>query len=248
MYFLLTGAEDTTPCVDSSPQEVQRAVASIEAAARTAGEKRPKPASCAEVAAGGFCSYQHADHFCPAACGMCGMPASLKVKKLGHPNKGHHHHPHHHNPHGHNPHGHSPHSHHPHHPHHPEPACSKWPVFQDGAALAASPWGAYFTDIYGTPPPAHKFPLDISTWWVLWTDALVSAGVPLPASSGECAPKNCQLNLYTQNNAYSPPGTQWIWHPPPYAPSNYEPPPGNPWTGENGWIEVLHKKDPFGDE
>merc|ERR1719502_1515576 len=37
---------------------------------------------------------------------------------------------------------------------------------------------------------------------------------------------------------YSPPHTAWIWHKPPYhkVPS------------DDGWIEVIHRKDPFGDE
>lgn len=45
-------------------------------------------------------------------------------------------------------------------------------------------------------------------------------------------------NYYTLNNIYSPPHTAWIWHKPPYrkVPS------------DDGWIEVIHRKDPFGDE
>ena len=37
---------------------------------------------------------------------------------------------------------------------------------------------------------------------------------------------------------YAPPRTNWIWHPPPYQEL----------IGRNGWIEVFHLADPFGDE
>ena len=170
---------------------------------------------------------------------------SGKVKGCGAaPHK---HHPHAHHPHAHHP---APHVHHPaphkHHPHHPEPMCAGWPTFASAAALAASPWGSYFEELYGSSPPAHYFPLDVGSWWILWDDLLTKHKVPLPKSAGTCAPANCQLSLFRENNAYSPPKTQWIWHPPPYHPTDYAPPGGgNPWTG---WIEVMHKKDPFGDE
>lgn len=150
-------------------------------------------------------------------------------------------------PHKHHP---APHKHHPaahsHHPHHPEPQCAAWPRFASENALAASPWGAYFEALYGSMPPANQFPLDVGSWWILWDDLLTAHGVPLPKSSGKCAPANCQLSLYRENNAYSPAKTQWIWHPPPYHPSDYAPPGhADPWTG---WVEIMHKRDPFGDE
>ena len=155
-----------------------------------------------------------------------------KVKGCGPAPKPHQHHP-------------AP-AHHKHHPHHPEPACASWPTFASAAALQASPWGGYFSDLYGSLPPADHFPLNVGSWWVLWDDLLSKHKVPLPHAAGKCAPPNCQLSLFTENNAYSPPKTQWIWHPPPYQPSDYAPPGGgDPWTG---WVEVMHKKDPFGDE
>ena len=76
---------------------------------------------------------------------------------------------------------------------------------------------------------------------MLWDDLLRKHNVQLPKSSGQCAPPKCQLSYYEENNAYSPPRTSWIWHPPPYAADG-------PWTtGENGdgWVEVMHKADPF---
>jgi hypothetical protein len=64
---------------------------------------------------------------------------------------------------------------------------------------------------------------------------IATHAVQLPPSSGKCAPPDCSFNLYTENNMYAPPKTQWIWHPPPY-------------TAYSGWAEVTHQKDPFGDE
>ena len=152
----------------------------------------------------------------------------------------HSHYPHGHNPHSHNPHGHNPHSHHPH-SHQPGPGptpiCEKgWPNFASVAELAASPWGAYFTDVYGALPKPAVFPLDTSAWWMLYDSLLTKHAVPLPHSAGKCAPPNCQLNLFDTNNAYSP-ASQWIWHPPPYAA-----------FADSQWVEVMHERDPFGDE
>jgi len=117
------------------------------------------------------------------------------------------------------------------------PVCEKgWPQFASVAELTASPWGAYFKDVYGALPTAAAFPLDTSAWWMLYDSLLTKHAVPLPKSAGKCAPANCQLNLFGENNAYSPP-SQWIWHPPPYAAFS-----------DNQWVEVLHEQDPFGDE
>ena len=184
----------------------------------------------------GFCG-DEIDKWCQQAPPHSHNPAHSHSPAPGHRHNPHGHNPHGHNPHRHNPHRHNPHHHHPHHPHHPQPACASWPSFGNAATLAASPWGAYFTELYGSMPPTNRYPLDVGSFWVLWDDLTAKHAVPLPASSGRCAPANCQLSLYTLNNAYAPPKTSWIWHPPPYNPSDYAPPPApNPWTG---WVEVT---------
>jgi len=53
---------------------------------------------------------------------------------------------------------------------------------------------------------------------------------------------------YTQNNAYQPAGVSWSWHPPHFMESDPQTPTGYPFFGDNEWIEVLHKKDPWHDE
>ena len=121
------------------------------------------------------------------------------------------------------------------------PECASWPTFSQPSQLKASPWGAYLMEVYGSSPPNDFFPLDIGEWWLLWENLLAKHHVSLPKSSGNCAPPNCQLSYFRDNNAYSPAHTSWIWHPPPYGPFG-------PWVGRNGWVEVMHEKDPFGDE
>jgi hypothetical protein len=119
----------------------------------------------------------------------------------------------------------------------PPKICQTWPQFDTAADLAASPWGDYFSDpwLYGELPPASMYPLSIGDWWMLDDGLVAKHGVTLPPSAGNCAPPKCSLNLYTENNMYAPPKTQWIWHAPPY-------------TAFSGWVEVTHQKDPFGDE
>ena len=100
----------------------------------------------------------------------------------------------------------------------PMPICEKgWPSFAKAADLAASPWGAYLTDLYGASPPNDRFPLDLSSWWTLYGSLIDKHHVTLPKSAGKCAPPDCQLNLFKENNMYSPASSQWIWHPPPYV-------------------------------
>ena len=156
-------------------------------------------------------------------------------------------------PHAHHP---APHAHHPApgpgphpgpgHVHNPGlPVCASWPSFDRLSQLKASAWDAYLTEVYGSSPPNDFFPLDIGEWWMLWDDLLAKHHVSLPKSSGTCAPSNCQLNYFAENNAYAPVHTSWIWHPPPYAANG---PWVGPFAGRNGWVEVMHQKDPFGDE
>ena len=78
---------------------------------------------------------------------------------------------------------------------------------------------------------------------MLYTDLLHESDVDVPSHPPQCPGQSGGAmarngNYYTKNNMYSPPNTAWIWHPPPYhnVPS------------DDGWIEVIHRKDPFGDE
>lgn len=76
---------------------------------------------------------------------------------------------------------------------------------------------------------------------MLYDSLLTKHKVQLPQSAGQCAPPNCQLNLFGDNNMHSPP-SQWIWHPPPLGGGGY------PAFSANEWVEVMHEIDPFGDE
>ena len=121
------------------------------------------------------------------------------------------------------------------------PVCeTAWPKFASAQELSASPaWAGYFTDLYGTLPTT--FPLNTADWWMLYDSLLTKHAIKLPQSAGQCAPPNCQLNLFGENNMYSPP-SKWIWHPPPLGGGGY------PMFAANQWVEVMHEADPFGDE
>jgi hypothetical protein len=126
------------------------------------------------------------------------------------------------------------------------PVCEKgWPQFANAAELDATDWGPYFAELYGQVP-ANQFPLKTADFWMLYDGLLKKHAVPLPPSAGNCAPADCSLNLFVENNAYSPP-SQWIWHPPPpnAAHNGYLPYAD---FAANTWVEVMHEADPFGDE
>merc|ERR1712072_232278 len=77
---------------------------------------------------------------------------------------------------------------------------------------------------------------------MFYNDILHKTGVQTPPGAGRC-PRNPQpYAFYGENNAYQPPGVSWSWHPPPSASGGY------PYFGDNEWIEIGHKKDPYGDE
>jgi hypothetical protein len=79
------------------------------------------------------------------------------------------------------------------------------------------------------------YPFAVSDLWLLHNGALIAAHVSsLPAAS-TCPAK--ALDRYSLNDDYQPPKVSWVWHPYPYAA-----------LAANTWVEVLHKKDPFGDE
>ena len=85
-----------------------------------------------------------------------------------------------------------------------------WPSFSDAASLGASRWGAFFADLYGVLPPPTEYPLNTASYWMLYNSLIAKHSLALPPSAGTCAPPNCQLNRFEENNAYSPP-SQWIW-------------------------------------
>jgi len=111
-----------------------------------------------------------------------------------------------------------------------------WPQFASANELAADPWGKYFTLIYGSIPN-FNYPLCIGDFWMFYVDKLTSAGVTkIPKSVGQCA-KGAVGTRYDENNKISPPSVTWSWHPIPYKA-----------FGSQDWVEVIHRKDPWGDE
>jgi hypothetical protein len=111
------------------------------------------------------------------------------------------------------------------------------PTFNTQAQLNGSPWGKYFTTVYGQLP-SQGFPIKTSDLWMLYGTIAKSSGVSVSASAS-CPSVNKDLMLYSDGCKYQTPGSVWIWH---AGPSHYGPAAGNSWT------EVIHQKDPFGDE
>jgi hypothetical protein len=83
--------------------------------------------------------------------------------------------------------------------------------------------------------------MNMQSYWMLWDTLLSKAKVAVPGYEGpgfgKCPLASKPGSRYLENNMYSPPSTSWLWHPPPYKAF-----PGNT------WVEVMHHKDPFGDE
>jgi len=100
--------------------------------------------------------------------------------------------------------------------------------------LKGDPWGSYFEAVYGQIPDSG-YPLNLGDFWMLYDDAL-QAVKDLPAIVSTCPPGHpAKGTHYRKNNVYSPSYSSWIWHPYPYG-------------QHEGWVEVMRKKDPFGDE
>lgn len=112
---------------------------------------------------------------------------------------------------------------------------ASWPTFENVTSLLGdAQWKTYFESVYGEIP-ASGYPIDISQLWMLWNSKLPGGA---PASVGTCPLKNAPSGQhYDRNNVYSPPGTSWIWQSYPYT--------ARP---ANSFAEVVHKRDPFGDE
>jgi hypothetical protein len=88
--------------------------------------------------------------------------------------------------------------------------------------------------LYGTLP-SSAFPFDTKDLWILFDFALLAAKV-----SGIPSPADCPTTPYSRylvGCLYQPVAVSWIWHAYPY---NAIP--------AKTWIEVIHERDPFGDE
>lgn len=91
--------------------------------------------------------------------------------------------------------------------------------------------------VYGSIPTSG-YPMRMGDLWMLHNTALQTARVPNIPAAPTCPPTNPAEGFhYGRNNRYSPSDASWIWHPYPYG-----------YAGANGWIEVMHQRDPFHDE
>jgi len=107
----------------------------------------------------------------------------------------------------------------------------EWPSFASAAELQVSPWGAYFTSVYGELPTTY--PVQTLDLWMLDDSLLKTAGVDVPPSVGSCpTSEGIEGERYACNSMYQAPGTSWIWHP-------------GPFRELSGWVEVWHVWAPF---
>jgi hypothetical protein len=113
------------------------------------------------------------------------------------------------------------------------------PTFNSQKELQASPWGKYFMTVYGSMPD-RGFPLKTSDLWMLYGDPLNQAGVNVQSNNlADCPNPSQDHMLYKTQCAYQTSDSFWIWH---AGLDHFGPAKGNSWT------EVIHQKDPFGDE
>ena len=118
----------------------------------------------------------------------------------------------------------------------PEPAgkCTGgWPQFPNAAAVTASPWASYFNAVYGSVPAEQgSYPMCMGDFWMFYDQELQKAKVSdAPKSVGECPDPKKEAERYGVNNALSPAGVSWSWHPPPRKAFH-----------DNTWVEVIHTK------
>lgn len=68
------------------------------------------------------------------------------------------------------------------------PSAHGWPTFTSDAALAASPWAAYFRSLYGELKTglSEQNPLQLSKWWCFYIDKMAAANISPPPSVGTC--------------------------------------------------------------
>jgi len=117
----------------------------------------------------------------------------------------------------------------------PSPA---WPTFASKAHLEDHKWGTYYKLVFGELP-SERYPHSPEALYMFYSDLISQAGVTdYPASVGKCPTDGkAKGQVYTTNNAYSPSGVFWSWHPYPYT--AFE---------SHTWCQVMHERDPFGDE
>ena len=112
-----------------------------------------------------------------------------------------------------------------------------WCKFKKMSDFLFDPWCMYFCEVYGEYP--DKFPLSIADSLSMIYDTVAKdLDVKQPDSVGSCPGNGAKKGVhYSTNNHYQPPKTSWIWDAPPYDAEK-----------EKKWVEVIHQKDPFGDE
>ena len=112
-----------------------------------------------------------------------------------------------------------------------------WCEFKKLVDFVLDPWCLYFCEVYGEFP-VDEFPLSISDSLSMIYDTVAKGLVKQPDNVGKCpGPGAKKGEHYSTNNHYQPPHTSWIWDAPPYSAEK-----------EKKWVEVIHQKDPFGDE
>ena len=114
---------------------------------------------------------------------------------------------------------------------------SGWCSFKSLGDFMLNPWCDYFCNVYGEAP--DRFPVSISDSFAMIYDKVADElDVKQRDKVGTCPKKGAKKGEhYGSNNKYQPKHTSWIWDPPPYSA-----------VKKDKWVEVLHEKDPFGDE
>jgi hypothetical protein len=102
------------------------------------------------------------------------------------------------------------------------------PKFKDINEFKNSKWSKYFKSVYGNDPDSADFPLDISTFDVLYKDKLKEAGINNYTVTSKCPQKKGEL-YDNMSIKFDGPGTINIWNAPPYKA-----------IPSNTWVEVSH--------
>ncbi len=102
------------------------------------------------------------------------------------------------------------------------------PKFKDINEFKNSKWSKYFKSVYGNDPEPVDFPLDMSTFDVLYKDKLKEADINNYEVTSECPQKKGEL-YDNMSIKWDVPGTINIWNAPPYKA-----------IPSNTWVEVSH--------
>ena len=104
----------------------------------------------------------------------------------------------------------------------------KWPIFKNYDQLHKSSWSNYFILLYGSiPSDNNNYPIDLSTFWIFYTDLLDQSNIKLDAvcdiSDTNCANLCSKLcpskdgSIYTDmSRCCDIDKTVWIYHKGPY--------------------------------